>query len=198
MQPFSLPSLPFDKNKMEPLFSSNQIDTHHKEHHGKYVSNLNKLVKGTTYKDKTLEELCDKGKGKIFNNAAQHWNHSFFWLSIREQYKDMDVPKDFADLEEDFVENGLTIFGSGWWWIAWHREDEAIRLYDTANAETLGQAEMGTYIPLLVADVWEHAYYVDYLSDRKKYLQQLWKQFNWDFAKENLERAKEKDEKWTR
>ena len=135
MQPFSLPSLPFDKNKMEPLFSAKQIDTHHKEHHGKYVSNLNKLVKGTTYKGKTLEQLCDKGKGKIFNNAAQHWNHSFFWLSIREQYKDMSVPKDFEDLEEDFVENGLTIFGSGWWWIAWHLDDKEIRLYDTSNAE---------------------------------------------------------------
>lgn len=197
MQPFSLPSTPFDPDKVRPLFSKEQIDEHHGKHHAKYVGNLNQLVKGTAFRKQTLEELCDKNTGKVFDNAAQHWNHSFFWNCISE-HKERNVPHDFRHLEEDFVENGMKLFGSGWWWIAWHREDAEIRLYETPNARTLGQAKLDIYIPLLVADIWEHAYYVDYRSDRKQYLKTLWKQFNWDFATENLERAKKEDKKWTR
>ena len=91
----------------------------------------------------------------------------------------------------------MKIFGSGWWWIAWHREDAEIRLYETPNARTLGQATLDVYIPLLVADSWEHSWYIDYRSDKNRYLQCLWKQFNWEFAIENLKRAKGRDEKWT-
>lgn len=193
---FKLPDLLFDPEKMKPLFQDTEtFKQHHGKHHKKYVDNLNKLIKGTTYEDMSLEDICDKSHGKVYNNAAQHWNHSFYWQCLSE--KKQDRTDEFDALHRDFVKEGMNVFGSGWLWIAWRTDVEEIKFYSTKDAATIGHTSGSKYIPLLVADLWEHAYYIEYMSDREAYLEHLWTQFNWEFAEANLKKAKEEQKKWT-
>lgn len=198
---FTLPDLPYAQNALEPYISANTLSFHHGKHHNAYVTNLNNLVKGSELEGKTLEEVIkisakDASKAGIFNNAAQVWNHTFYWHSMKpkgggEPTGDLltKINADFGSfdkLKEEFKNAGATQFGSGWAWLV--LEDGKLKVTKTANAD-LPMAH--GQIALLTADVWEHAYYLDYQNRRPDYLATfLDKLVNWDFAAENLKHAK--------
>lgn len=199
--PFELPPLPYAQNALEPHISANTLSFHHGKHHKAYVDNLNKLVEGTDLANKSLVEVIkasagDASKAGIFNNAAQVWNHTFYWKSMKpngggepqgELLKKINA--DFGSFEkfkEEFKTAGATQFGSGWAWLV--LEGDKLKVVKTPNAEvpfTKGQ------IPLLTMDVWEHAYYLDYQNKRPDYIDTfLGKVVNWEFAAQNLADAK--------
>ena len=188
-----LPPLPFEKNALEPHISAETLDFHYGKHHQTYVTNLNNLVAGTDNEGKSLEELISSTSGGLFNNAAQIWNHTFYWNCLSPNgggeptgaVADAINAKfgDFASFKEAFSKNAITTFGSGWGWLV-KNADGSIELASTSNAGcplTEGQT------PLLTCDVWEHAYYVDYRNARPKYVEAFWNLVNWDFVAKNLE-----------
>lgn len=197
---FTLPDLPYAPNALEPYITANTLSFHHGKHHNAYVTNLNKLVDGTELADKTLEEIIkasakDASKASIFNNAAQVWNHTFYWNSMKPQGGGeptgellAKINADFGSLDklkEEFKNAGATQFGSGWAWLV--LEDGKLKVTKTPNADlpmVHGQTA------LLTVDVWEHAYYLDFQNRRPDYLDTfLDKLVNWDFAAENLKNA---------
>ena len=181
-----LPILPYAKNALEPYISENTLEFHYGKHHQTYVTNLNNLVPGTEFEGLTLEEIIVKSSGPIFNNAAQVWNHTFYRNSL--------IPNgggeptgtlaeaivatfgSFAKFKEEFTKTAVTTFGSGWAWLV-KNADGSLGLVSTSNAGTpltTGQT------PLLTADVWEHAYYIDYRNARQKFIEKFWDLVNWD------------------
>ena len=209
VQPFTLPPLPYEENALEPAMSAKTLSFHHGKHHKKYVETLNELIKGTEYADMELEEIVreafksrtDKAK-KIFNNAGQHWNHSFFWQCLTPPKdgqggggaakgklaeaidRDLDGYQTFKN---EFAKAGQEQFGSGWAWLVADKKG-TLSIEKTPNAET-PIAEGKT--PILTIDVWEHAYYLDYQNRRPDFLKAVIDNLiNWDFANENYARVK--------
>ena len=197
---FTLPPLPYPENALAPVISANTLSFHYGKHHKAYVDNLNKLVAGTELEGATLEKIIKDTAGKadksgIFNNAAQVWNHTFYWNGLRAngggkpsgrvgQMIESDLGG-YEQFKKDFANAGVTQFGSGWAWLV--AEGGKLKLVKTGNADnplTKGQ------VPLLTLDVWEHAYYLDYQNRRPDHLSAAIDQLlNWDFANENLARA---------
>lgn len=198
---FTLPDLPYAQNALEPYITANTLSFHHGKHHNTYVTNLNNLIKGTELEGRTLEEVIqlsarDTSKTGIFNNAAQVWNHTFYWHSMKPngggEPKGELLAKINADfgsfdkLKEEFKNAGTTQFGSGWAWLV--LENGKLKVTKTGNADL---PMVHGQIALLTADVWEHAYYLDYQNRRPDYLATfLDKLVNWDFAAENFKHAK--------
>jgi Fe-Mn family superoxide dismutase len=195
---FTLPDLPYAKNALEPHMSAKTFDFHHEKHHLAYVNNLNNLIKDTDLVSKTLEEIImisakDSTKVGIFNNAAQVWNHTFFWHSMKPNGGGKPqgaladkINNDFGSYEafvEQFKTAATTQFGSGWAWLVLDKNN-TLKIMKTANAET---PLTDGYKPLITLDVWEHAYYLDYQNRRPDfittYLESL---VNWQFALDNF------------
>jgi superoxide dismutase, Fe-Mn family len=188
---FELPALPYAKDALAPHISEETLEYHYGKHHQTYVTNLNNLVSGTEFEGLTLEEIITKSSGGVFNNAAQIWNHTFYWNSLSPNGGDLPesglgnaINRTFGSFEEfkaEFTKCAVTTFGSGWAWLV-KNSDGSLALVSTSNAGcplTEGQT------PLLTCDVWEHAYYIDYRNARPKYLEAFWALVNWDFAAEN-------------
>ena len=195
--PFSLPPLPYADNALEPLISANTLSFHYGKHHKAYVDNLNKLVEGKDLAQLSLEDIIRKSAGDaalvgVFNNAAQIWNHTFYWNSLKPNGGGKPtgaiaaaIDKDLGGYDKfkaDFANAAVTQFGSGWAWLV--SDAGVLKIVKTGNAEvpfTKGQK------PLLTIDVWEHAYYLDYQNLRAKYVETLIdKLLNWDFANANF------------
>lgn len=197
---FELPPLPYAQDALEPHYSSRTLEFHHGKHHAAYVNNLNGLIDGTAHASKTLEEIVNATAGDasqtgVFNNAAQIWNHTFFWNSMKAggggaPTDDLATAIDndfgsFTAFSEAFIKAATTRFGSGWGWLV--RKDGKLQVISTPNAET-PMTQGAT--PLLTVDVWEHAYYLDYQNRRPDFLQTFLKELvNWDFAAANLAKA---------
>ena len=183
-----LPALPYDRAALEPHISGETIDYHYGKHHKAYVDNLNKMIAGTEFADMALEDIVRKAQGGMFNNAAQVWNHSFYWNCLNPNGGGEPSGKladaiakgfgDFAKFKEQFSDTAAKTFGSGWAWLV-QRADGSLGLVSTSNA---GTPITGSDRPLLTCDVWEHAYYIDYRNARAKYVDAYWNLVNWDFA----------------
>jgi Fe-Mn family superoxide dismutase len=183
-----LPKLPFAKDALAPHISAETLDYHYGKHHQAYVTNLNKLVPGTEFENATLEEIVMKASGGIFNNAAQVWNHTFYWNGLGPEgggepggALGAAIDKAFGSFtafKEAFVKSAVGNFGSGWTWLV-KEADGGLEIVNTSNADTpLRDGKT----PLLTIDVWEHAYYIDYRNARAKYLEQIWTLVNWNFV----------------
>ena len=189
---YDLPALPYAKDALAPHISEETLEFHYGKHHQTYVTNLNNLVPGTEFEGLSLEDIIVKSSGGIFNNAAQIWNHTFYWNSLSPNGGGEPTGAleeainaaygSFAAFKEAFTKCAVTTFGSGWAWLV-KNEDGSLELVSTSNAGcplTSGQT------PLLTCDVWEHAYYIDYRNARPKYLEAFWAMVNWNFAAENF------------
>ncbi len=189
---FTLPALPYAMDALVPHMSQETLEYHYGKHHQTYVTNLNGLVEGTEFADMTLEEVIKASSGGVFNNAAQVWNHSFFWQCLTpESYAEPRgallevIQKDFgsfAAFKEQFTEAAVKTFGSGWAWLV-QDESGKLRIMSTSNAENPMTSGLK---PLLTCDVWEHAYYIDHRNRRPDYLQAFWSLVHWDFVSEQL------------
>ena len=183
-----LPPLPYDRAALEPHISAETLDYHHGKHHKAYVDNLNRMIEGTEFADMDLVEIIRKSQGGMFNNAAQVWNHTFFWNCMSPNVGGEPTGKvadaitkafgDFAKFKEQFSEVAIKTFGSGWGWLV-QRPDGALALVSTANANNPLTSDDTA---LLTCDVWEHAYYIDYRNARPKSLEHFWNLVNWDFV----------------
>lgn len=188
---FELPALPYAKSALEPHISAETLDYHHGKHHQTYVTKLNGLVEGTEFEGKSLEEIVTSSTGGIFNNAAQHWNHSFYWKCLSPKGGQpagalADAINDefgsFDAFKEQFNTSAAGNFGSGWTWLV-KTKDGKLAIVNTSNAAN-PMTDGAT--PLLTCDVWEHAYYIDYRNSRPNYLKGFWELVNWDFVGENF------------
>ena len=183
-----LPALPYDRTALEPHISAETIDFHYSKHHQAYVTNLNNLIVGTEFENADLESIVRKAQGGLFNNAAQVWNHTFYWNCLKPNGGGAPTGKlaeainaafgGFDAFKAEFSKTAIGTFGSGWAWLV-QRADGSLALVSTSNAATL---LTGTDKPLLTCDVWEHAYYVDYRNARPKYVEAFWNLVNWDFV----------------
>jgi len=192
---FTLPNLPYDKTALAPHISAETLEFHHGKHHQAYVTQLNKLLEGKPEANKTLEEVILSSEGPVFNNAAQIWNHTFYWHSMKpngggQPTGDLAaaITRDFGSFEkfkEEFTTAGTTQFGSGWAWLVLDKGKLAVT--KTPNADLpLKHGQKA----LLTMDVWEHAYYIDFRNARPKYIETFLKHLaNWDFALENLKKG---------
>lgn len=199
---FKLPQLPYAKNALSPFLNEEQMTFHYDKHHKAYIDNLNKFMEtDASLKGKSLEEIVVSSSGGIFNNAAQIWNHTFYWFNMSPVGKGGTVATNLADaikrdfgsmddLKAKFVDGGMKTFGSGWIWLCSDATGK-LSLVSTSNAAVpfTGNGP----IPLMVADVWEHAYYVDYRNARQKYLETFWNHVNWTFVSENYTNKKVRD-----
>lgn len=189
---FELPALPYEKNALEPHISAETLEYHYGKHHNTYVVNLNNLIKGTEFEGKSLEEIIKTSTGGIFNNAAQVWNHTFYWHCLSP--KGGNAPTgavaeainkafgSFDTFKEELTKSAIGNFGSGWTWLV-KKADGSLAIVNTSNAATpLTNGDK----PLLTVDVWEHAYYIDYRNARPKYLENFWALVNWEFVAKNL------------
>lgn len=191
---FKLPELPYAKNALEPHISEETINFHYGKHHQSYVDNLNKLSSGTDFENMELEEVIKKSEGGIFNNSAQVYNHTFYWNCLAPNAwgeANWEISKkineDFGSFEEfktKFSTSAATNFGSGWTWLVLNTENK-LEIVNTSNANTVITTDK---TPLLVIDVWEHAYYVDTRNARPKYIENFWNLVNWNFVNENLQK----------
>ncbi|MDX1571043.1 MAG: superoxide dismutase [Xanthomonadales bacterium] len=185
---FELPELPYERDALEPHISRETLDFHYGKHHQAYVDNLNKLTEGTEHADSSLEDIIRSSSGGLFNNAAQVWNHTFYWNCMRPEgggdpFGDLAdaINRDFGSADnfrEKFTQSAVGNFGSGWTWLV-RTPDGKLELLNTSNAEN---PLTGPNVPLLTCDVWEHAYYIDYRNARPKYVGEFWKVLNWDFV----------------
>ncbi|MES2011214.1 MAG: superoxide dismutase [Fe] [Pseudomonadota bacterium] len=188
----TLPPLPYAHDALAPHISKETLEFHHDKHHQTYVTNLNNLIKGTEFENSTLEEIVKKSSGGIFNNAAQVWNHTFYWDSLKPNgggqptgaLADAINAKfgSFDKFKEEFTKTAVGTFGSGWAWLV-KKADGSLDLVSTSNAATPLTTDAK---PLLTCDVWEHAYYIDYRNARPKYVEAFWNVVNWDFASQNF------------
>lgn len=190
----TLMTLPYEQTALEPHISAETISYHYGKHHAGYVNKLNGLIGGTEYAEKTLEYIVKYSDGAIFNNAAQIFNHDFYWhgLSITSHTPSVElsdlIVRDFGSMEnlkEAFLTSCAGLFGSGWVWLVMTKEGK-LAIEQTSNADT--PIRHGR-IPLLTCDIWEHAYYIDYRNGRPDYLENWWKVVNWDFVSDNLSNA---------
>jgi len=194
---FTLPSLPYDKNALSPHISAETLEYHHGKHHQAYVTNLNKLLEGKPEANKSLEEIIMAAEpGGVFNNAAQVWNHTFYWHCMKpngggQPTGDLAdaIKRDFGSFEkfaEEFSSAAATQFGSGWAWLVVGK-DKKLAVTKTPNADLPMKHGQKA---LLTIDVWEHAYYIDYRNARPKYIETFLKSLvNWDWALEQLKKA---------
>ena len=191
--PIELPALPYARDALAPTISEETIDYHYGKHHNAYVVNLNKMIEGTADADKSLEDIIKSSTGGVFNNAAQIWNHTFYWNSLSpngggaptgELASAIDAAfGSFDEFKAQFTASAAGNFGSGWTWLV-KNADGSLATVNTSNADTPITYEGIT--PLLTVDVWEHAYYVDYRNARPEYLKNFWEIANWEFAAANL------------
>ncbi len=187
-----LPPLPYERNALEPHISSETLDYHYGKHHQAYVTNLNNMIEGTDHADVSLEDIIRSSDGGLFNNAAQVWNHSFYWncmspdgggapegalaTAIDQAFGSFDAFK------EQFTQAAMGQFGSGWAWLV-KQSDGSLAITTTSNAET---PLTSNDIPVMTCDVWEHAYYVDYRNARPNYVKAFWNLVNWSFVSEQF------------
>jgi superoxide dismutase, Fe-Mn family len=189
----ALPELPYARNALEPHMSRETLDYHYGKHHKAYVDKVNSLVKGTDFEGASLEELVMQSSGPLFNNAAQVWNHNFFWkcLSPKRQQpaKDLSTALDklggLESFQSQFDTAASNLFGSGWTWLI---KDSAGALKIVTTPDANNPLRDGQ-VALLTCDMWEHAYYIDHRNDRGAYLKDFWPLVNWDFVSANLGRT---------
>ena len=187
-----LPDLPFAKDALAPHISAETLDYHHGKHHQAYVTNLNNMIAGTDQESDSLEDIINSATGGVFNNAAQIWNHTFYWncLSPNGGGEPTGALADainaafgsFEAFKQQFSQTAITTFGSGWAWLV-QNKDGTLELVSTSNAQT---PLTGDTTPLMTCDVWEHAYYVDYRNARPDYVAAFWNLVNWDFVAANM------------
>jgi Fe-Mn family superoxide dismutase len=187
-----LPELPYAKNALEPYISAETLEYHHGKHHQTYVTNLNNLIKGTEFENLSLEDIVKKSSGSIFNNAAQVWNHTFYWNCLKPNGGGEPggpladaINKafgSFAAFREKFSASAVGNFGSGWTWLV-KNAGGGVEIVNTSNA---GTPMTSGQTALLTCDVWEHAYYIDYRNLRAKYVENFWNLVNWDFVAKNF------------
>jgi len=189
---FELPPLPYEKDALEPHISKETIEFHYGKHHQTYVTNLNNLVPGTEFEGKSLEAIIKSSSGGVFNNAAQIWNHTFYWHCLSPNGGGEptgalakainDTFGSFSAFKDQFSKTAITTFGSGWAWLV-KNSDGSLALTSTSNAGTpMAQGQ----VALLTCDVWEHAYYIDFRNARPKYVEAFWNLVNWDFVAKNF------------
>lgn len=186
-----LNALPFAEDALEPVISKETIQYHYGKHHKAYVDNTNALVKGTELDEMTLVDIIKNSEGSTFNNAAQAFNHEFYWMCLTPdplapsgKFIEL-IERDFGSFEtfkEEFLTKAATLFGSGWVWLELD-VNEKLSITQRSNADT---PLIYHHTPLLTMDVWEHAYYIDYRNDRKKYLESLWDLIDWKFVASNV------------
>jgi Fe-Mn family superoxide dismutase len=188
-----LPPLPYALDALEPHMSAETLEYHHGKHHKAYVEKLNKLITGTRYEQMDLEQIVRTSQDAIFNNAAQAWNHTFFWNCLSPEGGGRPEARltraidsafgSFDGFKEKFTSEATELFGSGWAWLV---RDQAgvLTIEPMSNA---GTPLAGNKKPLLTCDVWEHAYYIDYRNERPKFLEAYWNLVNWEFATSNFE-----------
>lgn len=189
---FELPALPYAKNALEPHISAETLEYHYGKHHNAYVVNLNNLVKGTDFEGKSLEDIIKTSEGGVFNNAAQVWNHTFYWHCLAPNAGGEPTGQvaeainkafgSFAEFKQQFTDSAIKNFGAGWTWLV-KKTDGSLAIVNTSNAATPVSGEDKA---LLTVDVWEHAYYIDYRNARPQYLDHFWALVNWEFVAENL------------
>jgi Fe-Mn family superoxide dismutase len=187
-----LPELPYALDALAPHISKETLEFHYGKHHQTYITNLNNLIKGTEFENMSLEDITKKSSGGMFNNAAQVWNHTFYWMGLSPKgggeptgaLADAINKKwgSFAKFKEEFTKTAVGTFGSGWAWLV-KKADGSLDLASTSNAAT---PLTGADKPLLTCDVWEHAYYIDYRNARPKYVEAFWNLVNWDFVAKNF------------
>jgi len=187
-----LPALPYATDALAPVISAETIDFHYGKHHQAYVTNLNNLVTGTEFEDASLEDIVMKSSGGIFNNAAQVWNHTFYWNGLSPNGGGQPTGElaeainaaygSFDEFKAAFIKSGVGNFGSGWTWLV-KNKGGSVEIVNTSNA---GNPLRDGKQPLLTIDVWEHAYYIDYRNARPKYLDEIWSLINWDFVASNF------------
>ena len=189
-----LPELPFAKGALAPHISEETLDYHYGKHHAAYVTKLNGLIPGTEFEKASLEEIVKNAPaGGVFNNAAQIWNHTFYWNSLSPKGGGNPggtlaaaLEKSFGSVDEfrkKFSDSAAGNFGSGWTWLV-KNTGGGLEIVNTSNA---GTPITGAQVPLLTCDVWEHAYYIDYRNARPKYIEAYWNLVNWDFGNANLD-----------
>ena len=188
----TLPPLPYAIDALQPHISKETLEFHHGKHHNAYVTNLNNLIKGTEFENLSLVDIVKKSSGGVFNNAAQIWNHTFYWNSLKPNgggeptgaLADAITKKwgSFAAFKEAFTKSAIGNFGSSWTWLV-KKADGSLDIVNTSNAAT---PITGADVPLLTCDLWEHAYYIDYRNRRPDYLGGWWSLVNWDFAAKNF------------
>lgn len=189
---FNLPDLPFPKDSMKNFCSSETFDFHHGKHHATYIKKLNEAISGTPLEQKDLETIIKESHNQkntfVFNNAAQHWNHSFFWQNLSPdegsepngKLREL-IDRNFGSTDEfrkQFTDISTKLFGSGWVWLAQNTEGK-LEILPMANA---GTPVTENKTALITLDIWEHAYYIDYRNDRAKYIDAFWNVVNWEFA----------------
>lgn len=189
---FELPPLPYDKKALAPFISEETLEYHYGKHHQTYVNTLNNLIPGTEFEGKPLEEIIKNSSGGIFNNAAQVWNHTFYWHCMKSNGGGQPTGElaeainktfgSFDKFKEDFTKTAIGTFGSGWAWLV-KKADGSLALASTIGA---GNPMTSGDTPLLTCDVWEHAYYIDYRNLRPKYVEAFWNLVNWDFVAKNF------------
>lgn len=188
-----LPKLPYEMNALEPHISRETLEYHYGKHHQAYVTNINNLIQNTELSHKSLEEIIKSaGPGGIFNNAAQVWNHSFYWNCLSPKGGNTPTGKladlmnktfgSFENFKDQFSKAAISTFGSGWAWLV-RNTDGSLAITSTSNA---GTPMTQNQHALLTCDVWEHAYYIDYRNARPKYVEAFWNLVNWDFVSTNL------------
>ncbi|MCA9323348.1 MAG: superoxide dismutase [Fe] [Planctomycetes bacterium] len=189
---YELPQLPYSKDALGPHISAETLDYHHGKHHQAYTTKLNEMLPGSGYENASLEDIIKKADGGLFNQAAQYFNHSFYWTSLspsgggdpKGAIADA-IKKDFGSFsafKEEFTKAAATHFGSGWAWLV-KKADGKLAVVSSHDA---GCPIRDGHKPILTCDVWEHAYYVDYRNARPKYIEAFWNLVNWDFANKNL------------
>ncbi len=192
---FQQPPLPYAKGALQPYLGEEQMHYHYDKHQAAYFKNLNALLEGKPEASAPLKEvIIASGPGKVFNNAAQAWNHDFFWHCMSpdgggEPKGDVlaAIEKSFGGFEpfkKDFSAQAAAVFGSGWAWLALDKKTGKLEIMPLANADTPLKHDR---LPILTLDVWEHSYYIDYRNERPKFIDGFWSKINWDFAKKNLD-----------
>lgn len=189
---FELPKLPYAMDALSPYISEETLEFHYGKHHQTYVTNLNNLTADTEFATMSLEDVVKSSSGGMFNNAAQIWNHTFYWNSLapnaggQPQGKVAEkITSDFGSFEsfkDAFSKSATTNFGSGWTWLV-QNPDGNLDIVNTDDADTV---ITGDNTPLMVIDIWEHAYYIDYRNARPKYIENFWSLVNWDFVEKNM------------
>lgn len=194
---FVLPKLPFSPRSLEPFVSSETLEFHYGRHHKAYIEKLNRLVQDSRFREASIEDIIRQAEpGALFNNAAQAWNHTFFWNCLAPEKSGEMISSHLAKalkdsfgsiekFQEDFASKALGLFGSGWAWLA----RDARGSLEIVCTENAGLPQRQNLSPLLTCDVWEHAYYIDYRNERKKYLDAFWGCVNWNFVSECFDEA---------
>lgn len=183
---FELPTLPYELHELEPVISKQTMEFHYGKHHQAYVNNLNNLIKGTKFENATLEDIIREADGGIFNNGAQVWNHTFYFMSLRPDSGGEPTGAlanaikesfgSFAEFKEQFSKAAATLFGSGWAWLV-KKDDGSLEIVQESNA---GNPIRNNLTPILTCDVWEHAYYLGYQNKRPDYVNDFWSIIDWN------------------